>query len=99
MYFNVLILLDLSFQFEVKWIIIDVVIKYQSHYIQKHQNEVRINENTVVSRTGNGKYVCLCGKEFDLGQSLKRHYGNCIKAYEKELENEQGKIYSFYLFY
>ena len=73
--------------------------KYQSHYIQKHQNEVRINENTVVSRTGNGKYVCLCGKEFDLGQSLKRHYENCTKVHEKELNNKQGKICSYYLLY
>ena len=73
--------------------------KYQSHYMQKHQNKVRINENTVVFRSEGGKYICLCGKEFDLGQSLKRHYGNCIKVHEKELENEQGKIYSCYLSY
>jgi len=73
--------------------------KYQIHYIQKHQNEVRINENTVISRTEGGKYVCLCGKKFELGKSLKRHYGNCIKVHEKEFDNEQGKIYSIYLLY
>ena len=46
-----------------------------------------------------GKFICFCGKEFELGQSLKRHYENCIKAHEKELENEEGKIYFYYLFY
>ena len=73
--------------------------KYQSHYKQKHQNEVRINEGMTVFRSENGKFICICKKEFELGKSLKRHYGNCIKVHEKELENEQGKIYSCYLFY
>ena len=71
--------------------------KYQSHYIQKHQNEVRINENTVISRIEGGKYVCLCGKEFELGKSLKRHYRNCTKVHEKELDNERGIFLLFIL--
>ena len=52
-----------------------------------------------VSRSENGKFICLYGKEFEFGKSLKRHYENCIKVHEKESENEQGKIYFFYLFY
>ena len=52
-----------------------------------------------VSRSENGKFSCICGKEFELGKSLKRHYQNCIKVHEKELKNEQGKIFSYYLFY
>ena len=52
-----------------------------------------------VSRTENGKFICLCEKEFEFEKFLKRHYGNCIKVHEKESENEQGKIFSYYLFY
>jgi len=71
--------------------------KYQIHYIQQHQNEVRIDENTVISRIEGGKYVCLCGKEFELGKSLKRHYRNCTKVHEKELDNERGIFLLFIL--
>ncbi len=73
--------------------------KYQSHYIQKHQNEIRINERMTVFRSENGKFICICGKDFKLGKSLKQHHENCIKVHEKELENEQGKIYFCYLFH
>ena len=73
--------------------------KYQSHYAQKHQNEIRIDERMTVLRSENGKFICICEKEFELGKSLKRHYETCIKIHEKGLENEQGKIYSYYLFY
>ena len=73
--------------------------KYENHYKQKYQNQIQLDEGMTVLRSEDGKFICQCGKKFELGKSLKRHYGNCIKAYEKELENEQGKIYSFYLFY
>jgi len=73
--------------------------KYQSHYKQKHQNEVRINEGMTVFRSENGKFICICKKKFELGKSLKCHYGNCIKVHEKKLKNKQGKIYSCYLSY
>jgi len=73
--------------------------KYQSHYAQKHQNEIRIDEKMTVLRSENGKFICICEKEFELGKSLKRHYETCIKIHEKGLENEQGRIYSYYLFY
>ena len=73
--------------------------KYQSHYAQKHQNEIRIDERMTVLRSEYGKFICICEKEFELGKSLKRHYETCIKIHEKGLENEQGRIYSYYLFY
>jgi len=73
--------------------------KYQNHYKKKHQNQIQLDEGMTVLRSEDGKFICQCGKEFELGKSLKHHYGNCIKAHEKELENEQGKIYSCYLFY
>ena len=73
--------------------------KYQSHYMQKHQKEIKINEGMTIFRSESGKFICICGKEFEFGQSLKRHYGNCMTVHEKEFENEQGKIYFFYLFY
>ena len=72
---------------------------YDSHYLQKHQTQIKINMETIVSRSENGKFICICGKEFELGKSLKRHYETCIKIHEKGLENEQGRIYSYYLFY
>ena len=73
--------------------------KYENHYNKKHQNQIQLDERMTVSRTENGKFICICEKEFEIGQSLKRHYGNCIKVHEKEMENQQGKIYFFYLFY
>jgi len=73
--------------------------KYDGHYLQKHQTQIKIDKKTTVSRSENGKFSCICGKEFEFGKSLKRHYGNCIKVHEKELENEEGKIYFYYLFY
>ena len=73
--------------------------KYESHYLQKYQNDVRIHETMTVSRSENGKFSCICEKEFELGKSLKQHHGNCIKVHEKELKNEQGKIYFCYLFH
>jgi uncharacterized Zn-finger protein len=68
--------------------------KYQSHYIQKHQNEIRIDQNTTVFRTEGGKFVCLCGKEFELGQSLKRHYKTCVNVHERGLEDQDGTMLS-----
>jgi len=73
--------------------------KNDDHYLQKHQIQVKIDKKTTVSRSENGKFNCICEKEFELEKSLKRHYENCIKAYKKELKNEEGKIYSYYLFY
>ena|SRR2546423_4776622 len=72
--------------------------KYESHYLQKHQTQVKIDEKTIVSRSKNGKFSCICGKDFEFGKSLKRHHGNCIKVYEKKLEAQNGKIYSFFYF-
>jgi len=65
----------------------------------KNQNQIQFDEKMTVLRTENEKFICLCEKEFKFEKSLKHHYGNCIKVHEKELENEQGKIYFFYLFY
>ena len=73
--------------------------KYQSHYTQKHQKEIKIDDETIVFRSENGKFICICEKKFEVGQSLERHYENCVKVHEKELEIEQGKIYFCYLFY
>ena len=36
--------------------------KDQSHYKQKHQNEVRINEGMTVFRSENGKFICVSVK-------------------------------------
>ena len=62
--------------------------KYQSHYIQKHQNKIRVNQNTIILRTEGGKFICFCAKEFELDQFLKHHYQNCIKFYKKKFKNE-----------
>jgi len=72
---------------------------YDGHYLQKHQTQIRTDPDTVISRSGNGKFICIYEKDFELGKSLKRHYGSCIKVHEKKLENEQGKIYFYYLLY
>ena len=72
--------------------------KYQSHYAQKHQNEIRIDERMTVLRSENGKFICICGKEFELGKSLKRHYETCLKVHTRELKDQNGTIYSLFSF-
>jgi len=71
---------------------------YDSHYLQKHQTQIKINTETIVSRSENGKFICICGKEFELGKSLKRHYETCLKVHTRELEDQNGTIYSLFSF-
>src|SRR5579862_4614836 len=72
--------------------------KYENHYNKKHQNQIQLDERMTVSRTENGKFICLCEKNFEFGKSLKRHYENCIKVYERELKDQNGKIHSLFYF-
>ena len=73
--------------FALKW-------QYQNHYKKKHQNEVKVNENTVISRSDDEKFICICGKSFELGKSLIRHYKNCVKVHKRELEDQDGTMHS-----
>ena len=45
--------------------------KYENHYKQKHQNQIQLDEGMTVLRSEDGKFICQCGKEFELGKSLK----------------------------
>ena len=77
--------------FTLKW-------QYQNHYKKKHQNEVKIDNEMTVSRSENGKFICICGKGFELGKSLIRHYKNCAKVHERELADQDGTIHSRFVF-
>jgi len=62
--------------------------KYQSHYIQKHKNQVKTTNYNLFDRNENGKFLCICKKEFKLGQSLQRHQKSC-QIFQNELENQE----------
>ena len=54
--------------------------KYQSHYRREHQQEVKNKTSegdTKVARAANSLFVCECGKEYQLPQSLTKHKQKC----------------------
>jgi len=63
--------------------------KYQSYYIQKHKNQVKTINHNLINRTKNGKFLCICKKEFKLGQSLQRHQKS-YQTFQNELENQES---------
>jgi len=58
--------------------------KYQAHYRREHQNKVRTSEANTVVRAENDRFKCVCGKEYDVYQSLVRHQRTCIVLQEAE---------------
>ena len=72
--------------------------KYENHYNKKHQNQIQFDKKITVSRTENGKFICLCEKDFEFENFLKCHYQNCIKVHENELKNYNDKIVFFFNF-
>ena len=69
--------------------------KYNAHYRSIHQSQVRLDSDDddkgLLQRSGTGKFVCDCGKEFQSGQSLKRHKTICEHENESE-DSEQGTL-------
>jgi len=55
--------------------------KYQYHFRRVHQDEVKIHhsnqEETIIFRSENEKFVCICNKSYHSGQSLRRHQKRC----------------------
>ena len=51
--------------------------KYDTHYKSKHQRKVRFNyrnnEKDHIERTEDGKFTCVCGKQFVKGVTLIYH--------------------------
>ena len=52
--------------------------KYDSHYKREHQNQMKSQRNTFITRSQDGKFVCACRKGFKISPSLQRHQ----KAYK-----------------
>ena len=55
--------------------------KYQSHYRRVHQIEIEISrsnqDQALIYRTEDEKFVCVCGKDYYVRQSLYRHQKSC----------------------
>jgi len=55
--------------------------KYQYHFQRVHQNKLKVNhsnqEETSIYRSENEKFICICGKGYQAGQSLHRHQKSC----------------------
>jgi uncharacterized Zn-finger protein len=86
--------------------------KYQYHFRRVHQIEVKVHhsnqEKTSIRRSENEKFVCICGKDYEAGQSLQRHQKNCHQwkdheaSYEVDSDSEmsvRGNIYMYLIFY
>jgi len=65
--------------------------KYQTHYRREHQNKVRTSEANTVVRAENDRFKCLCGKEYDVYQSLVRHQRTCNVLQEQEAAAEAAR--------
>ena len=82
--------------------------KYQYHFRRVHQEEVKIHhsnqEETIILRSENEKFVCICNKSYHSGQSLRRHQRTCQQwkdhntTYDIDSDSEislQGSIYMY----
>jgi len=58
--------------------------KYDAHYRREHQKKVRTSEANTVVRAENDRFKCMCGKEYDIYQSLVRHQRTCTVLQEAE---------------
>jgi len=58
--------------------------KYDAHYRREHQNKVRTSETNTVVRAENDRFKCMCGKEYDVYQSLVRHQKTCGAWQDRE---------------
>lgn len=84
--------------------------KYQYHFRRVHQNEVKRHhldqEQTSIRRSGNEKFVCICGKDYHVCHSLYRHQKYCQQWKDHEATDNidsdseisiQGNIYIHYI--
>ena len=62
--------------------------KYQVHYNHIHKIEVKINDKISIQRSEDGKFLCICGKGFQVTKSLLQHQKSC-QAFQNELENQE----------
>jgi hypothetical protein len=59
--------------------IFDIKGKYQTHYRHHHQNALNVykdgTDKTMIERSAEGKFICPCGKEFEISVSGRRLQG------------------------
>jgi len=65
--------------------------KYDAHYRREHQKKVRTSEANTVVRAENDRFKCVCGKEYDVYQSLVRHQRTCNVLREQEAAAEAAQ--------
>jgi len=55
--------------------------KYEHHYRCHHQNDIKVRsqtqQETTVTRSEDEKFICVCGKEYLVHSSLRRHQNSC----------------------
>jgi len=55
--------------------------KYNHHYRTHHQNEMKIRsqggQDVIVVRSEDEKFVCICGQDYLVYQSISRHQKDC----------------------
>ena len=68
--------------------------RYQVHYRRVHQNEIRMRhseqEQISMHLSDTEKFDCICGKGYNIGQSLYRHQKSCQqwKDYQANHKND-----------
>jgi uncharacterized Zn-finger protein len=68
--------------------------KYNAHYRRDHQNKMGTEDLNITRRADNKKFKCVCDKEYDLYQSLKRHQQSCLTWQNREMTSERVELSS-----
>ena len=65
--------------------------KRDGHRERIHRQRISIGvEDRRIERSGNGKFICKCGKDYKFAPSLRRHQKNCKeKILSKEIGNDE----------
>jgi hypothetical protein len=66
--------------------------KYNAHYRRNHQNKMGREEANIITRENNKKFKCICNKEYDLYQSLKRHQQSCETWQSREITQNRVEL-------
>ena len=71
---------------------------YQVHFRRNHQNDIKTQASntveTTTSRSETQKFECICGKSYEIYQSIYRHQKSCQqwKAYQTNQEPLEMEI-------
>ena len=68
------------------------------HRERVHRQKTLSDEGAV--RSENGRFVCGCGRDYIIAQSLKRHQRNCQEAglMDEPMNDDENNIEGIFLF-